>query len=808
MNVGMVCGLIKALGTTPDPTVIEGAVEDYLEAHPEATAPIDDTAGEGDTGKIWSADKSAGEIATLSEAIAYKTPEMFGAVGDGETDDSEAVQDAVDAGYVVRFADNKTYYLASPVSITHDCHLIGGKNTVIKTATPSGGTVNDAIVASGTLKKTTTLTTDYDSDGSTDNSGNQFTLSDMTGISIGDILVIEAQDQYYSYSRQYYYLGGVLLVSDIYNSHIYTSNSLPWDIENTENVTVKVYSAPTVIIENMEFVSDLDSRGNYKYFVKLSECKNCVIRNCKMTEMDNGVSIKHCVNTIVDCVTVSKSKYDNSLSGDGYGILVDSSTETIIQRVLAVCAQGCVSLGGTIPCIDTFIYNCNLNSECRGIGIDMHENSYNIIVEDSTLGGVSLYGTAKINRCRIINNLRAGTSEGAIILRGNHNPKWADFTITNCTFDGNNTCVQITIPIPQDPIQSFESIIGNIEVSNCNGGLLEYVVESRTGITSSKVNRLVIDNWKNCKEIYHMEGSIIKYLKIVDTVFEEKYAINKHSGGMYLGGIDYIDFFSTKPMIHKVYVGRQTMGEKCTMPENVPIALSSNNNSAKFVVCGSNLASNNADDYFIGYISGSVGGSLVKNVATGANIPELSVDSSGNLVYKQKSNSSEYGFFPVGMFYVKEDSLIEMSATIKNTGATDGAKFYPYIAEVDCSTGLVALRQNGTKVEATQEGASFTFNYGCPPNHVAMCYFYCSNPVASSETTFEDFTVKCNPYMIPSLNASEPYTAKRLTGDGTILSLEGVNNIMCSELNFNVSYNVDYIENPIGIIPSGSGVSF
>ena len=73
MNVGLVCGLIKAIGETPDPTVIEGAVEDYLEAHPEATCPIDDTAGEGDTGKVWSADKSAEEIATLSEAIENKS---------------------------------------------------------------------------------------------------------------------------------------------------------------------------------------------------------------------------------------------------------------------------------------------------------------------------------------------------------------------------------------------------------------------------------------------------------------------------------------------------------------------------------------------------------------------------------------------------------------------------------------------------------------------------------------------------------------------------------------------------------------
>jgi len=75
------------------------------------------------------------------------------------------------------------------VTIDHDCHLFGGENTVIKTKTPTGGTVNNAFVVSGTLKKETTLTTDYKSTGSTGNAGNQFILSNMDGISIGDIII-------------------------------------------------------------------------------------------------------------------------------------------------------------------------------------------------------------------------------------------------------------------------------------------------------------------------------------------------------------------------------------------------------------------------------------------------------------------------------------------------------------------------------------------------------------------------------------------------------------------------------------------
>ena len=797
VSLGTVVGLVKSATSS-----LSGALQGKQDA-PSSGAAAGKVLGLNNSLQpVWVNQSGGGSV-----DLFYVTPEDYGAVGDGVTDDSQAVQNAVNAGYAVYFESNKTYYLASTVTIDHDIHLFGGENTVIKTKTPSGGIVNNAFWIEGTLKKTTTLTTNYSAAGSTDNSRNQFTLSDMTGINIGDLLIIKATDQYYSYARQYYYLGATLLVSDIYDEHIYTSIGMPWDITNTENVSVEVYSAPTAIIENLNFVSDRDSRGNYKYFITFIYTKDCIARNCNMTDMDNGIEARFSYNTLIDNVTVSQSKYDNTLESDGYGICISSCSHTIIQRVNAICAQGCVDITGTIPVIDTFIYNCDLNSECRAVGIDMHENSYNIVVEDSTLGGASFYGTAKINRCRISSNLRAGASDGAIVLRGNHNPKWADFTISNCEFDVG-TSIQIVEPIPQDPIQAFNSIVGSVEIYNCNGGSLSYVCETRTGVTSNTVNRIVIENWRNCREIYHTDGGKIKYLKIVDTIFEERYAISKHGGAVYLGNIDCIDFYGSNPTIHRVYVGRQTMGEKIVMPENVPITLSSDNASAKFVVCGSNLASDNVDDYFIGYVSGSVGGSLTKTIATGSNLPELSKDSNGNLVYTQKSNTSEWGFVPVGMFYVKEDSLITMSATLKNTGGTDGAKFYPYIAEVDCDTGLVRLRQNGSRVEATQQGASLSFNYGCPKNHIAMCYFYCSAPVATSQTTFEDFTVKCSPYLIPSQNSSEPYISKQITGDGTILSLEGVNNIMSSEFNFNVSYNVDYIENPIGIIPNGTGVSF
>ena len=74
MNMGIVAGLIKALAPGVDPQVIEQAVSDYLDAHPEATTTVQD-------GSITEAKLASdvlaelGEIDGLKEAIENDLPE-------------------------------------------------------------------------------------------------------------------------------------------------------------------------------------------------------------------------------------------------------------------------------------------------------------------------------------------------------------------------------------------------------------------------------------------------------------------------------------------------------------------------------------------------------------------------------------------------------------------------------------------------------------------------------------------------------------------------------------------------------------
>lgn len=102
---------------------VEEAVSDWLDAHPEATTTVQD-------GSLTEAKFS--DSLKLKAIKDYVTPEMFGAKGDGVTDDTTAIQRAVNSGKDV-FLSQGTYLIGGTVVIQNDVVLFGcGFNSVLK----------------------------------------------------------------------------------------------------------------------------------------------------------------------------------------------------------------------------------------------------------------------------------------------------------------------------------------------------------------------------------------------------------------------------------------------------------------------------------------------------------------------------------------------------------------------------------------------------------------------------------------------------------------------------------------------------
>ena len=755
-----------------NPAAIEQAVADYLDEHPVVV--------------------SAAGIVSVAD---------YGAVGDGITDDSAAIQRAVSDNYNVYFESNKTYYLGQTVNISHDIKLHGGENTKIITKSVDGIGYTGFAIA-GTKKSDTTLASDYLSDGTVSNdcAGNRITLSDMSGIAIGDLIYIKATDQFYSYARPYYYLGGVFKVVDIYDGHLYLDRDMPWDLTNTASVTVSVYDAPRIDISNLIFEGDLApwESGIYQghSLLYLEFCKDVKITRCCFDKFTIGIDARHCVNTYVDSCSLAKSKYNNALTGDGYGIAIRSCTHTTIQNILSLVAQNCIDLGGDVPCIDTYISKCECAAESRASGIGLHENSYNIVIEDCVLGGLSLYGTARVNRCEFMDNLRIpGWSNNGIVIRGSHNPDWAEFEINDCSFGSNINLVRS--PDTQNPVQAFDCLIGGIAFNNCSGGELQIDTVASSDILSNTINSINITNWAECgKIVVKPDSCIIKNFMIENSNITFPLLISDgiHEGFVNVNEIENLIYLNDKTTEVKKSVNHDTLGDTDTLPPGIPIEFSSDNQNAVFRICGKQLVSNNPLDYIIGTVTGNAGGNLSRAKATGSNIPTVSTDSNGDVVFSQIMATGNYAVYPIGMFYVPEGwHTIKMGALLVNSGDAAGLGFRAYIAAVNCKTGKIDFRTNGSIVTATPEGAAIEYQkdvrYG---DCVILCYYYCATPVANSQATFKNAYIKCESAFAPmTYEDNMTYEGVRLSGDGVLKSLSGVNYIMSSEPTFHVKYQAE-----------------
>lgn len=155
-------------GFSPIATVTQtdsGAIISITDKNGETTATI--TNGQkGDPGDdyiLTDADKA--EIAELTAGLVEipderRTPEAFGAVGDGTTDDTAAIRSCInyanEHGLEVKFTNGKKYKVNQKTSIVAHCSIDFNGSTIIL----SGGSINPFIKIEPLTKNTYTLTAD------------------------------------------------------------------------------------------------------------------------------------------------------------------------------------------------------------------------------------------------------------------------------------------------------------------------------------------------------------------------------------------------------------------------------------------------------------------------------------------------------------------------------------------------------------------------------------------------------------------------------------------------------------------------
>ena len=304
----------------------------------------------------------------------------YGAVGDGTTDDTTAMQAAITAVATTGqglYVPAGTYKITSALTSTGHLNMFGdGDKSIISfsAATISGS----GLTVSGSLTQIQNI--------SSASAGNlTVAFASAPSLSIGDIFCIYSTDLWNSI-RAYYYSGEWCECRGTSGSNAYLSNPL-YDSYTAANVTVYKLNSKAVSFRDLRFVGGANSQG----LVKIQFCDNPYLENVSAyNENYQAIEFDRCYR-----VYVSNSNIYNKGTGtlDDYGLAIGNSQKVNIDGGDFYARRHGISIGGgdyvcAVPNRDVKISNATISNDITSgvYAADMHGN-----VQDLRYQGCTLY---------------------------------------------------------------------------------------------------------------------------------------------------------------------------------------------------------------------------------------------------------------------------------------------------------------------------------------------------------------------------------------------------------------------------------
>lgn len=235
----------------------------------------------------------SGKLMTLFELfVPYVTPEMYGAKGDGVTDDTSAIQQALNTKRHVIFT--KTYLISQPLNVYSD---ISGKGTIMYKYNTNLGRKNDI--------------------------DNILTLIEQENIKISDITLNMNRNTDFTYGESEFGEWGYNIVLRACKNII---------IEGIKSVNAQgdgigIGQNNKVDSENI-FVNNCMLANNYRNGISVTGCKNCVIDGCFCIDETGycGIIIEPDANsnsetdvTVANCTVKQSNKAGFTVSAYQHG---------------------------------------------------------------------------------------------------------------------------------------------------------------------------------------------------------------------------------------------------------------------------------------------------------------------------------------------------------------------------------------------------------------------------------------------------------------------------------------------------------
>jgi hypothetical protein len=375
---------------------------------------------------------TAAETAATVTPTAYQYPpgdvRRYGATGDGSTDDSAALQNAIDAcegaEYPLVFEPNTSYAIATRLLTTGDIVIEGNGATLI----PASST-NGFVVSPGADIASTTLSADAPIN------RNSITVTSATGFTAGALIKIVSNASWHiNPDAESLYKGELHVVKTVSGTTVTLEGTLADNYDTgTETITVTVLASAECTIRDLNVI--YASHTTATVGMQLGQCISSLVENVTIDGgATQGLNITSCYNAVV----TNSNFYRSNRVSLGYGIQINGSYGTEVKGCnFLQCRRG-VDVSGAWPSRYSHIHNNNFDG--HGLQSDNGEN----------FDDASAFGGHETSEHTLFSNNVITHMQYAVVLRGmnelvSNNYIYGDIKTgciainkaVNCTIDGN-----------------------------------------------------------------------------------------------------------------------------------------------------------------------------------------------------------------------------------------------------------------------------------------------------------------------------------------------------------------------------------
>jgi hypothetical protein len=403
----------------------------------------------------------AGAVATTVQAKLRETVSVkdFGAVGNGSTNDTAAIQLALNSGAKKVYAPAATYKILGTLTIPTGVCLEGDgpEQTIF-----DGSSTTYAALTSGQHIRTAegSYTALPALSVSPSKGATTLTFASAPSLQVNDVfLIYNPTDFSYSGWRDYYRAGEYLRVASVSGSVVTLQGTLA-DSYTTAAVSLYRYDGMTTCtLSNFKLIG-LNDLSNAVFGLNLISCVDSLVENVKVTNCSYAsIVLDRCFNTSLTNCTATEN-FATSASGGEYGLSIGNSHIVhVIGGYYASFRHGITTGGGTgigrVTNRYLVINGAHITGSNAAQVMDFHGNTEYSTVSNCTVDGGFTGGGDYLLLTG--NQIRANTANGQVAMYMSE-MRGLNITISNniienpnasttnsrgafIDFGGNNTCI-------------------------------------------------------------------------------------------------------------------------------------------------------------------------------------------------------------------------------------------------------------------------------------------------------------------------------------------------------------------------------